>query len=103
VSHKLQTYVAAISRATRQHPDVRLGVSPRGSIALATAAQAYAATRGQEFVTADDVKAVAVAVLSHRLLLTSEARFQKRTPEAIVAEVMAGIPVPRDAERREGP
>jgi MoxR-like ATPase len=103
VSRKLQAYVAAISRATRQHPDVRLGVSPRGSIALATAAQAYAATRGQEFVTADDVKAVAVAVLSHRLLLTPEARFQKRTPEAIVAEVLAGAPVPRDPERQERP
>jgi MoxR-like ATPase len=100
VSPKLQSYVATITRATRKHPDVRLGVSPRGSIALANAAQAYAASMGREFVTADDVKAVAVPVLCHRLLLTSEARFQKRTPEAIVAEILAGVPVPRAPERR---
>ncbi|WP_243866974.1 AAA family ATPase [Actinophytocola oryzae] len=98
VSPKLQAYVATITRATRRHPDVRLGVSPRGSIALATAAQAYAASMGREFVTADDVKAVAVPVLSHRLLLTSDARFQRRAPEAIVTEILAGVPVPRAAE-----
>ena len=98
VAPKLQSYVATIARSTRRHPDVRLGVSPRGSIALATAARAYAASTGRVFVTADDVKAVAVPVLSHRLLLTSEARFQKRAPEAIVAEILEGVPVPRTTE-----
>jgi MoxR-like ATPase len=53
---------------------------------------------GREFVTADDVKAVAVPVLSHRLLLTSDARFQRRAPEVIVREILAGVPVPRAPE-----
>ncbi|WP_439381913.1 AAA family ATPase [Amycolatopsis lexingtonensis] len=101
VSAKLQAYVARIARATRKHPDVRLGVSPRGSIALANAAQSYAGSMGREFVTADDVKSVAVPVLAHRLLLTSEARFQKRTAEAIVAEILDGVPVPREPGQRE--
>jgi len=100
VSPKLRTYVATITRATRKHPDVRLGASPRGSIALATAAQAYAASMGREYVTADDVKAVAAPVLSHRLLLTSEARLQRRAPATIVAEILAGAPVPREPDRR---
>ncbi|OLF10398.1 ATPase [Actinophytocola xanthii] len=99
VSSKLHVYAASIARATRGHPDVRLGVSPRGSIALAVAAQAYAASAGRTYVTADDVKAVAVSVLSHRLLLTSEARLKGRKPEAVVAEVLAGVPVPRDSDR----
>jgi MoxR-like ATPase len=98
VARKVQSYVATIARTTREHPDVRLGVSPRGTIALATAARAYAASTGRAFVTADDVKAVAVPVLGHRLLLTAEARFQQRSPESIVAEVLAGVPVPRTAE-----
>jgi MoxR-like ATPase len=100
VSAKLRTYVATITRATRKHPDVHLGVSPRGSIAVATAAQAYALSMGRDFVTADAVKAVAVPVLNHRLILTSEARIQRRTPEAIVEEILAGVPVPRATQQR---
>jgi MoxR-like ATPase len=95
VSPELQRYVATITRATRGHPDVKLGASPRGSIALANAAQAYAISMGRSFVTADDVKSVATPVLSHRLLLTAEARIQKRSPEAIVEEILASAPVPR--------
>ncbi|MFE0023242.1 AAA family ATPase [Amycolatopsis sp. NPDC059021] len=94
LSAELQNYVAMITRATRTHSDVRLGVSPRGSIALAVAAQAYAVSAGREFVTADDVKAVAVPVLGHRLLLTAEARIGRHRPESIVGEVLAAVPVP---------
>jgi MoxR-like ATPase len=100
VSEKLRTYVATITRATRKHPDVHLGVSPRGTIALATAAQAWALSMGRDFVTADDVKAVAVPVMNHRLLLTSEARLRKRAPAEIVTEILDGIPVPRLPEPR---
>ncbi|MFD9891348.1 AAA family ATPase [Amycolatopsis sp. NPDC059027] len=99
LSAELQNYVAMITRATRTHPDVRLGVSPRGSIALAVAAQAYAVSTGREFVTADDVKAVAVPVLGHRLLLTAEARIGRHRPESIIGEVLAEVPVP-GMERR---
>ncbi|MFD9963678.1 AAA family ATPase [Amycolatopsis sp. NPDC058986] len=99
LSAELQNYVAMITRATRTHPDVRLGVSPRGSIALAVAAQAYAVSTGREFVTADDVKAVAVPVLGHRLLLTAEARIGRHRPETIIGEVLAEVPVP-GMERR---
>jgi MoxR-like ATPase len=86
--------VARLVRATRVHPDVELGVSPRGGIALITASQAYALAAGRPFVTADDVKAVAVPVLNHRLLLTPEARIQQRTAEAVLKDVLAAAPVP---------
>jgi MoxR-like ATPase len=100
VSEPLQRYIVTITRATRRHPDVRLGISPRGSIALATAAQAYAVSMGREFVTADDVKAVAVPVLNHRLILTAEARIQSQTAEAVVQEIVANTAVPRSPARR---
>ncbi len=95
VSPELQRYIAIITRATRNHPDVKLGVSPRGSIALANAAQAYAISTGRSFVTADDVKAVTVPVLNHRLMLTPEAKIQKQTSEAIIEDILASAPVPR--------
>jgi MoxR-like ATPase len=94
VADNLREYVARLIRATRAHPDVELGVSPRGGIALVTAAQAYALAAGRPFVTADDVKAVAVPVLNHRLLLTPEARIQQRTAESILTDVLAAAPVP---------
>ncbi|GGM40248.1 MoxR-like ATPase [Longimycelium tulufanense] len=100
VSVELREYVATITRATRSHPDVRLGISPRGSIALAVAAQAYAVSMGREFVTADDVKAVAVPVLNHRLLLTPDARIQRRSSEAVVSDILADAPVPRPMRSR---
>jgi MoxR-like ATPase len=100
VSEALQRYIVTITRATRRHPDVRLGISPRGSIALATAAQAYAVAMGREFVTADDVKAVAVPVLNHRLILTAEARIQSQTAEAVVQDIVAGTAVPRSPAHR---
>jgi MoxR-like ATPase len=94
VADDLREYVARLVRATRVHPDVELGVSPRGGIAMITAAQAYALAAGRPYVTADDVKAVAVPVLNHRLLLTPEARIQQRTTEAVLTEVLAAAPVP---------
>ncbi|MFC0110414.1 AAA family ATPase [Kibdelosporangium aridum] len=100
LSDELQRYIATITRATRNHPDVKLGVSPRGSIALAAAAQAYAISMGRPFATADDVKTVAVPVLNHRLLLTPEAKIQNQTGEAIVEDILASAPVPRASRRR---
>ena len=97
VSHKVQHYIVQIAKRTRERPDVQLAVSPRGSIALATAAQAYAASRGQDFVIDDDVKAVAVPVLNHRLVLTPDARIRRVDPVAIIDELVdgaRGVPVP---------
>ncbi|WP_143230503.1 AAA family ATPase [Actinosynnema sp. ALI-1.44] len=99
VSEELRRYVGTITRATRNHQDVRLGVSPRGSIALAVASQAYAISMGRSFVTSDDVKAVAVPVLGHRILLTPEAKVQKQTTEALVEDILASAPVPRSRGR----
>ncbi|WP_237774022.1 AAA family ATPase [Actinosynnema sp. ALI-1.44] len=94
VADSIREYIAVLARATRTHPDVELGVSPRGGMALVAAAQAYAMSAGRSFVTADDVKAVASPVLNHRLLLTPEARIQQRTPESILADVTGTAPVP---------
>ncbi|MBP2329591.1 MoxR-like ATPase [Kibdelosporangium banguiense] len=94
VAGNLQEYIASVVRATRAHPEVTLGVSPRGGIALAAAAQAYSLCAGRAFVTADDVKAVAVPVLNHRLLLTPDARIEHRTPESIVRDILTTAPAP---------
>ncbi|MFD4669379.1 AAA family ATPase [Lentzea sp. NPDC058450] len=91
----VQRYIAMITRETRKHASVRLGISPRGSIAVATAAQAHAAVLGRSFVTPEDVRAVAKPVLNHRLLLTPEARVRKQTAEEVLDEILVGAPVPR--------
>jgi MoxR-like ATPase len=88
------SYAVQIAAETRVHPAVRFGASPRGSVALVRAARAYAATAGRTFVTPDDVKAVAPAVIEHRLVLTPEAELARRPASAVLAEVLAGTPVP---------
>ncbi|HEX7301763.1 MoxR family ATPase [Lentzea sp.] len=87
-------YAARICAATRIHASVRFGASPRGSIALVRAGQALAATAGRSFVTADDVKHVAVPALAHRLVLTAEAELKQRSAADVVAEVLATTPAP---------
>ncbi|MEU7527997.1 MoxR family ATPase [Saccharothrix sp. NPDC042600] len=87
-------YAVRVAVGTRSHPAVRWGVSPRGSIALVRAAQAYAATEGRLFVTPDDVKVVAEPVLAHRLVLTADAELTGRTAAAVVADVLGAVPVP---------
>jgi MoxR-like ATPase len=90
----LVEYAVIITEATRQHPDVRYGASPRGSIALVRAAQAVAATYGRGFVTVDDIKEVAHPVLDHRLILTPDAELRQRRAEDIVDDLLDEIPVP---------
>ncbi len=82
VAPSLESYVVTICAATRRLPELRLGVSPRGSLAVVGAAQAFAASKRREFVTADDVKAVAPYVLGHRMLLTAEAELNGHTAES---------------------
>jgi MoxR-like ATPase len=94
VAPSLHSYVVTIASSTRKLPELRLGVSPRGSLALLTAAQAYAASNGREFVTADDVKAVAPYVLCHRMLLTSEAELSGSTAESLLQQILSAVPLP---------
>ena len=95
VSPALQNFIVTITSATRTVPQLKLGASPRASNALAAAAQARAAVEGRAFVTADDVKAMARAVLCHRLLLTPEAAVREFRTEAIVDNILAAVPVPQ--------
>jgi MoxR-like ATPase len=88
-------YISQVIRATRAHADVQLGASPRAGIHLFRLGQALSAIEGREYLTPDDVKAAAPAVLRHRLLLTAEAQVAARTPDQVVAEVLERIEVPR--------
>jgi len=97
VEPELRGYIATVTRATRAHEAVELGVSPRGTIALFRAAQAMAAVRGRAYAIPDDVKAITTAVLSHRMLLAPDARLRGRTVDRILAEILdtATVPVER--------
>jgi MoxR-like ATPase len=94
VDEKVRRYLLDIVRASRDHDDVHLGGSPRASIALFRTSQALAAMRGRNYVLPDDIKRMAPAVLCHRLILKPESRLRKKTPSAIVDEILAEIPVP---------
>jgi MoxR-like ATPase len=99
VAPAIEQYVIALSQFTRSAPEVRLGVSPRGSLALLKAARATAAAAGRAFVLPDDVKAVASSVMAHRILLRPEAELEGRTNSELVARALQGVPVPRTADR----
>jgi MoxR-like ATPase len=94
VAADIRRYVTQLVRATREHDQIELGVSPRGSLALYRGAQALALLRGKEFVTPDDVKYLAPFVLAHRIMPASDARLRGRSSEDLVTEVMAAVPVP---------
>jgi MoxR-like ATPase len=95
LSPSVLDYIVTITAATRRMPELRLGVSPRGSIALAQSAQALAATEGRTFVTADDVKAMAPSVLRHRMLLRPEIELQGRTADDLLQTILTSVPVPQ--------
>jgi MoxR-like ATPase len=94
VSEALERYIVALAQATRVDPRVTLGVSPRGSLALLKLARAEAAIRGRDFVLPDDVKAVAVAALAHRLVLRPELWVSSTTPRHVVETVLREVPAP---------
>ena len=94
VDQVLVEYIVSLSIATREHEDVYLGASPRGSLGLYRASQAYAAMADRDYVTPDDVKAVAVSVLSHRLILNASARMKQSDARSVVADVLSRVPVP---------
>jgi MoxR-like ATPase len=87
-------YLVRVTRATRSDADVRLGASPRATLALHRAVQAWAAMRGRDYVMPDDVKRMAVPVLAHRLIASLEARLRGRDSVAIVESILDAVPVP---------
>ncbi|HUZ01737.1 MAG TPA: MoxR family ATPase [Thermomicrobiaceae bacterium] len=94
VDDDLRRYVVEITRATRTHDAVQLGVSPRGTLALFRAAQARATLRGRDYVLPDDIKAMSRSVLVHRLILSPEARLRGRDARQIVDDVVTATRVP---------
>lgn len=90
----VEHYLLAIVRATREHAGVSLGVSPRGTLALYRACEAYAAMQGREYVMPDDIKQLAPSVLAHRILTTTRTRLRGGASEAIIQEIISTIPVP---------
>jgi MoxR-like ATPase len=94
VDDKIKAYILEIVRASRLHDDVQLGGSPRASIALFRTSQALAAIRGRNYVLPDDVKRMAPAVLTHRLILRPESRLRRVTTAGVVEEIVAEAPVP---------
>ena len=94
VAEAVKRYVVDLATATRRSPDLRLGASPRSTLQLVRAARAQAALEGRDYVLPDDVQSLAGAVLAHRLLPTAEAQVKRRSPEAVVADLLDRVPVP---------
>ena len=94
VAESAARYVLKLAAATRSHPDLELGVSPRGALAMVRLAQARALVKGRDYVTPDDVQALAPLAFAHRLLLRSAARYGGTSGRALVADVLAQVPVP---------
>ncbi len=97
VDDSLVDYVMAVVQETRQHADIELGVSPRGTMSFYQTAQAYALVDGRDYVIPDDIKGLAVAVLSHRIILKSKRKLTgtaTETAEKVVREILDGLHVP---------
>ena len=94
VGEDVKRYIIEIVTATRHHPDIYLGASPRGALALYRTAQARAAIAGRDHVIPDDVKALAEATLAHRVIVGPSARLKEITARAIIQSMLAALPVP---------
>jgi MoxR-like ATPase len=94
IDGQIKRYIVDLVTATRAHPDVYLGASPRGSLALFRSSQARAALAGRDHVLPDDVKALAEAALAHRIIVGPAARIKDVSAQGIVAEVLKQVPVP---------
>jgi MoxR-like ATPase len=90
----IKSYIVELVRQTRRHPDVYLGASPRGSLALYKSGQARAASMGRDYVIPDDVKALAVSALAHRVIIGPAARIKDVDSRAVVQEIINSVPVP---------
>jgi MoxR-like ATPase len=95
VEASLLQYITAVARRTREWPSVSLGASPRAAVALLLVAKALAAMDGRDYLIPDDVKSAAPGVLRHRLVLQPEADLEGLTPEQVIADLLAAVPVPK--------
>jgi MoxR-like ATPase len=93
VDETLQDYIVALTEATRSHPDLSLGASPRGSLALLKGAQALAAIRGRDYVVPEDIKTLVPLTLAHRLILKPEAELRGRTAYTVLEDVLERTPL----------
>jgi MoxR-like ATPase len=94
VDDTVERYIVGLVKATREHPDLALGASPRGSLALFKTAQALAALQGRDYVLPDDVKTMAPLTLTHRLLMRPESALRGRTAAHIVQEILESVELP---------
>jgi len=96
IARELRNYLIDLAVATRRHPSVAVGMSPRATLSLQRVSRAKAASKGLTYVTDDDIKAVAHSVVSHRLLLKPEAALSGTTASSVVTDILHSVPVPVD-------
>lgn len=101
IDHLVKQYIVDLANATRSHREAALGVSPRASLSLMKGAKALAMLKGRDYVSPDDVKAIAVAVMAHRVLLSPSARMRGVSQESVVDEVVADTAVPGGSGGRQ--
>ena len=100
LEHPVRSYIVSLARATRDHPELSVGASPRAVEQLGDAARAWALLDGRDYVLPDDVKLLAEPVLTHRLVPTTDARIRDRTADEILREVLRSVPVPTEFRER---
>lgn len=100
VDDKIKSYIVELMTQTRKHPEVSLGASPRGSLVLYRTAQARAAMSSRDYVTPDDVKALAPVCLAHRMIVSPSARIKDVTAESVLTEILNSVPVPGASVKR---
>jgi len=96
IEDSVRDYIVAVNSGTRSHKDIKLGTSTRCALALQSASQAMAGIQGRGYVLPDDVKALAAPVLSHRIIMKTEARLRGRTEEDVIEEILSSVPVPAE-------
>ena len=94
VAPSIKKYIVQIIRATRENKDIYLGSSPRGSLALTRASQIYAAMSGRDYIIPDDVKYLAVPVLSHRVIIQPTSRLKNVSPDNVISDILYETEVP---------
>jgi MoxR-like ATPase len=103
MSQDVRRYAVELTSATRRLPELRLGASPRATLHLVRAARGQAALSGRDYVVPDDLQAVAVPVLAHRLVLTGDSLAARRSPQELIRAVAQRVPVPHGANRPTSP
>jgi MoxR-like ATPase len=94
VEASVRDYIVRVARATRENGDIQLGASPRAALALYQASQAWAAIHGRDYVLPDDVKDLAPAIFSHRLMIAPQAQLRGRSAQELISDIVTSVPVP---------